>query len=159
MCDMDPLTPEEERLLADLKEALAAAQHPQRQLIVATAQDAFNYGDLEDELAHLVYDSLLEDDLVRSVRAAEVSRMVVFECQALTMELELRGREIIGQIGPPGPATVIVETSDGTLTTVQADALGCFTARASDPQGLLRFRVTRPGSSAITEWTYGPKQS
>lgn len=156
---MEPLTPDEERLLADLKEALLAAQHPQAELMIANAQDAFSYASLEDELAHLVYDSLLEGDLIGTVRAAETSRMVVFECQALTMELEIRGRDIVGQIGPPGTATVIVEASDGSMTEVQADELGCFAARASDPAGPLRFRVSRPGSSAITEWTYGPPRS
>lgn len=156
---MEPMTPEEERLLADLAEALHAAQHPQTELIVANAQDAFSYASLEDELAHLVYDSLLENDLVGTVRAADTSRMVIFECQALTMELEIRGRDIVGQIGPPGPATVIVETSDGAMAEVRADDLGCFATRVSDPTGPLRFRVSRPGSSAITEWTYGQRPS
>lgn len=156
---MEPLTPEEERLLADLKEALLAAQHPQADLMIANAQDAFSYASMEEELAHLVYDSLLEDDLVGTVRTAETSRMVIFECQAMTMELEIRGRDVVGQIGPPGPATVIVESSDGSMTEVQADDLGCFTVRAGDPQGPLRFRVSRPGSTAITEWTYGPTTS
>lgn len=156
---MEPLTPEEVRLIADLKDALLSAQHPQAELIIANAQDAFSYVSLEDELAHLVYDSLLETDLAGTVRAAETSRMVIFECQALTMELEIRGRDIIGQIGPPGPATVIVETADGAMTEVQADDLGCFTARANEPAGPLRFRVSRPGSSAITEWTYGPPRT
>jgi hypothetical protein len=154
---MEPMTPDEERLLADLKEALLAAQHPQEALIIANAQDAFSYATLDEELAHLVYDSLLEGDLVGTVRAADTSRMVVFECQALTMELEIRGRDIVGQIGPPGPATVIVETADGAMAEVHADALGCFTARVGDALGPLRFRVSRPGSSAITEWTYGQR--
>lgn len=156
---MEPLTPAEERLLADLKDALLAAQHPQTPLIVANAQDAFGYATMEDELAHLVYDSLLENDLVGTVRAAEASRMVIFECQAMTMELEIRGRDVVGQIGPPGPATVIMETADGAMTEVQADDLGCFAARAGDASGPLRFRISRPGSSAITEWTYGPRST
>jgi len=156
---MEPMTPEEERLLADLADALHAAQHPQSELIIANAQDAFGYASLDDELAHLVYDSLLENDLVGTVRAADTSRMVIFECQALTMELEIRGRDIIGQIGPPGPATVIVETADGAMAEVHADELGCFTTRVNDPGGPLRFRVSRPGSSAITEWTYGQRPS
>lgn len=154
---MEPMTPEEERLLADLKEALLAAQHPQAELIIANAQDAFSYATLDDELAHLVYDSMLEDELVGSVRATDSSRMVIFECQALTMELEIRGRDVVGQIGPPGPATVIVESADGAMSEVHADDLGCFTARVHDPIGPLRFRVSRPGSSAITEWTYGQR--
>lgn len=156
---MEPMTPEEERLLADLKDALLAAQHPRAELIIANAQDAFSYATLDDELAHLVYDSMLEDELVGSVRATDSSRMVIFECQALTMELEIRGRDVVGQIGPPGPATVIVESADGAMAEVHADGLGCFTARVSDPGGPLRFRVSRPGSSAITEWTYGNRSA
>lgn len=156
---MEPLTPDDEQLLADLKDALLAAQHPQAALMIANAQDAFSYASLEDELARLVYDSLLENEPVGTVRAAEPSRMVIFECAAMTMELEIRGRDVVGQIGPPGPATVIMETSDGVMAEVQADDLGCFAARLSDPDGPLRFRVSRPGSSAITEWTYGPGPS
>lgn len=152
---MEPLTPEEERLLADLKDALRAAQHPQAGLIIANAQDAFSYSSMEDELARLVYDSMLDGDLVGSVRAADTSRMVIFECEAMTLEMEIRGRDIIGQIGPPGPATVIVEASDAAMTEVHADELGCFIARLDSPTGPLRFRVSRPGSSAITEWTFG----
>ena len=85
---MEPLNPADERLLADLKEALRTAQHPQAELIVANAQDAFGYASLDDELARLVYDSTKEPDLVDSVRAAQSSRMVIFECQAMTLELE-----------------------------------------------------------------------
>lgn len=156
---MEPLEPEDERLLTELKDALHAAQHPQTEMIIANAQDAFSYATLEEELAHLVYDSALEDTLTGSVRAAETNRMVIFECQALSMELEIRGREIIGQVGPPGPATVIVETADGAMTEVRTDDLGCFVARAGNNAGPLRFRVSRPGSSAITEWTYGAPPS
>jgi hypothetical protein len=152
---MEPLTPEEERLLADLKDALLAAQHPQAELMVANAQDAFGYLTMEDELARLVYDSMRESEPVGSARAADTSRMMVFECEAMTMEMEIRGSDILGQIGPPGPATVILETSDGDMREVRADDLGCFTARVADPAGPLRFRVSRPGSSAITEWTFG----
>ncbi|HYI53844.1 MAG TPA: hypothetical protein VEX57_07760 [Microlunatus sp.] len=156
---MEPLTPEEERLLADLKDALLAAQHPQKELIIANAQDAFGYLTMEEELARLVYDSMLEGDPVGSARAADTSRMVIFECEAMTMEMEIRGRDIVGQIGPPGPATVILETADGAMREVHADDLGCFSARVADPGGPLRFRVSRPGSSAITEWTFGPGSS
>ena len=153
---MEPLNPAEERLLADLKEALRSAQHPQSELIIANAQDAFGYDSLDDELARLVYDSTLESELVGGVRAGEMSRMVIFECDAMTMELEMRGRDIIGQIGPPGPATVIVESSDGAMMEVKTDDVGCFSVRASNAAGPVRFRVSRPGSSAITEWTFGP---
>lgn len=156
---MDSLTPEEDRLLTDLREALLAAQHPQAQLMIANAQDAFSYASLEEELAHLVYDSLLESDPAGTVRAAELSRMVIFECPAMTMELEIRGRDVVGQIGPPGLATVSMETCNGVVAEVQADDLGCFTIRLSESYGPLRFRVSRPGSSAITEWTYGPDPS
>ena len=152
---MEPLTPEEERLLADLKDALLAAQHPQTGLIIANAQDAFSYSSMEDELARLVYDSMLQGDPIGSVRAADTSRMVIFECEAMTLEMEIRGRDIVGQIGPPGPATVIVEASEAAMIEVHADELGCFTARLDNPTGPLRFRVSRPGSSAITEWTFG----
>ena len=94
---MEPLSPEEERLLADLKDALLAAQHPQKELIIANAQDAFGYLTMEEELARLVYDTMLEGDPVGSARAADTSRMVIFECEAMTMEMEIRAATSSGR--------------------------------------------------------------
>src|SRR5687768_934629 len=139
---------DDDALLAALKEALECARHPQDGLVVANAQDAFSYSTIDDELATLVYDSLLESDLVNATRDPAETRTVVFESDALSMEVEIIGDTIFGQIAPVGERSVTVEASDGTTIESMTDELGCFSiVLAAD--GPLRFRITKQGSTTV----------
>jgi hypothetical protein len=143
---------DDDALLAALKEALDGAHHSQQELLLANAQDAFTFATLDEELASLVYDSLLEQDLV-STRAADEHRTVVFESEALSMEIEITGGTLFGQIVPEGVREVTVEGPDGFTRQVTTDELGCFTLQLP-AEGAIRFRISRTGSTTVTEWTH-----
>ena len=143
---------DDDAMLAALRAALATAQHPQHALIVANAQDAFSFSTLDEELATLVYDSLLQSEEVSLTREPDQARTVVFESAALSMELEIGEGTIVGQVAPAGEYQVRVEAADGAAVQTATDELGCFTA-AVPAAGPLRFRIARRGSATVTEWT------
>jgi len=143
---------EDDALLAALKEALETAWHPQEDLVMANAQDAFTFSRLDEELASLVYDSLLEPELVQTREATE-TRTVVFESEALSMEVEIVGDSLFGQVTPDGERHIRVEATNGRPLEVTTDELGCFRVRVPT-DGAFRLRITRSGSTTVTEWTY-----
>jgi hypothetical protein len=144
---------DDDALLAALKEALSTARHPQEQLLVANAQDLFTYPTLDQELIKLVYDSLLESGQPSATREPGDTRMMVFESEALSMEVEISGDTIFGQIAPVGRRQVRVEAADGSSAEATTDELGCFSIRL-DAGGPLRFRIGSEGSATVTEWTH-----
>jgi len=143
---------DDDDLLAALKEALITARHPQEDLVVANAQDLFTYPTLDQELVRLVYDSLLESGQASTTRDPGGTRMMVFESEAVSMEVEISGETIFGQIAPVGRRQVSVEAADGTSAEAMTDELGCFSVRLL-ADGPLRFRIGAEGSSTVTEWT------
>ncbi|GAA3621533.1 hypothetical protein [Microlunatus ginsengisoli] len=141
-------------LMAELADALHTAHHPQYDLIVSNAQDAYCGTPLEDELARLVFDSWKAEH-AGAIRSGDVRppvRTLAFECCALSVEIEVYGGELIGQVGPPGPALVSMQPSAGEMVTVETDELGCFVL-PRPPDGPLRFKVTHAGGRVVTEWT------
>lgn len=149
---------DDDALLAALKEALATGRHPQEHLIVANARDLFTYPTLDQELVKLVYDSLTESSHASTTREPGDTRMMVFESEALSMEVEISGDTIFGQIAPVGRRQVSVEAADGTSAQATTDELGCFSIRLL-ADGPLRFRIGAEGSSTVTEWTRDPPPS
>jgi hypothetical protein len=143
---------DDDALLAALKEALDGAHHEREELLLANASDAFSYAALDEELASLVYDSLLERDLA-GTREATDTRTVVFESEELSMEIEITGETLFGQIVPEGVRQVTVEGPDGMTLQVVTDDLGCFSLQVP-AAGAFRFRINRTGSTTVTEWTY-----
>lgn len=149
----------DDELLAALAQALGSARHPQSRLIVANASDAFGLSRLEEEVAALVYDSLLMP-AGDAVRSSEAARFVVFETESLSIEIEIVGDTVVGQIAPPGDFEVTVEKPGEDWLRLVTDDLGCFyfalPIKDRDPQAPLRFRITRNQSTTITEWTKLP---
>jgi hypothetical protein len=150
----------DDELLAALGEALDAAQHPQRDLVVANARDAFTYQRLDEELAQLVYDSLLDAGAGTATRAREEPRVVVFENDAISIEIEIVGDTIVGQVAPPGRVQITVEVPEQAAFQVRADELGCFSFTAASlgalSRGPLRLQIERGEDRTVTEWTRVP---
>lgn len=147
-------------LLEQLREALASASHPQRDLVIANAQDAFSFQRLDEELAQLVYDSLLDAGAQSATRAAMDPRVVVFENDAMSIEIEIIGDTIVGQVAPPTQVRITVEMPEQEAFAVQADELGCFSFTASSlgalSRGPLRLQIERDKKLTVTEWTRVP---
>jgi hypothetical protein len=111
----------EDEVFAELKRVIGDSD-PVPPEVVAAAIASRTWRRVDAELAELVYDSLVDAELVRGSRAG---RRITFEGPELTVELEVGPVSIDGQLVPPQPGRVEVRHPDGTLT-VAADDLGHF---------------------------------
>ncbi|CAA9393207.1 MAG: hypothetical protein AVDCRST_MAG75-1686 [uncultured Propionibacteriaceae bacterium] len=139
-------------LLALLGEALAESRHPRNDELMAGALAAFSYRTMDQELASLIYDSMLEPEPVGAERTLDTLRTIVFEADEVSIEIEIGDKGIVGQVVPPGRATVTAEHRDGARIQVVTDELGCFTLDTPG-RGPVRLHVITKGTTAVTEWT------
>ena len=67
-------------------------------------------------LASLTFDSAVEP--VPGLRSGSSHpRVLIFTEAHLSLELEVMADHVVGQIVPPGPGEIVVETPDGNLVT------------------------------------------
>jgi hypothetical protein len=143
---------DDDHLLAEL--SLALDEHdPVPTDATAAARSALQLGRADEELAELVYDSLDTASAVamRSEMLLE-ARSLEFLAGGFRLDVELidDDRMVLGQLDPPGPAQVALESDDGVLQTT-ADDLGRF--RFAGARGPLRVRVTMDsGQVILTPW-------
>jgi hypothetical protein len=136
---------------------LAARLDPVPPELVQAATDAFSFRDLDAELAELAFDSLLDADQATLVRSSPDRRLVSFRTAELTIDIEVTRtgpqRQVMGQIVPPGPATVEIRHRDG-VSVIDADELGRFSS-ASLRAGPLSLRLRpagHPQPVIVTDW-------
>jgi hypothetical protein len=124
---------------------------PRRAVEVAGA--AFELHGVDDELAELVADSLVDAGagVRHDGRAGSDGRLLSFEGAGLTLDVELLadGATVIGEVAPPARAVVEVRTAEGTAV-VETDDAGRFLARLG--RGPCRFRVSSGGATVVTPW-------
>jgi len=102
------------------------------------------------DLAWLSYDSSLEP--VRWLRADPgQARVLIFTTTPLSLELEVMADHVAGQIVPPGPGEILVETTDGVAVRIEADDIGFFDC-AGLPRGRIRLRCDTPTGRLVTDW-------
>ncbi|MDQ4096495.1 MAG: hypothetical protein M3144_01310 [Actinomycetota bacterium] len=148
--------PEDEKLLNQLREAGRLDPVPSE--AVAAARSIFAWRTMDEELAALTYDSLLDDRALVGIRSAEPPpRLLTFEAPALTVEVETAAsgdrRRLVGQLVPSQAARLEVRHSEGTTTAV-ADELGRF-AVDDLPAGPISLHVQGSGDTAVavtTDW-------
>jgi hypothetical protein len=145
----------DEVLLAALREALAAREAVPP-AFVAAAKNAYAWYDIDAELAQLTYDSERETEPTASLRSESASiRALSFVSANLSIEVEITGDSLLGQLIPAGPGTVEIQTSDGGTVTVPVDEVGCFTV---DPKPGHTFRLrchtesTGTQTDVLTGW-------
>jgi hypothetical protein len=145
------------QLLAMLGEALEAARDMPPEFVRA-GKAVYRPPDLDAELAALIYDSerVLADHTAREpalTRADTAAlRELTFAASGLTIELEITGGGLLGQLAPQEPAVVEVQVQDGTTGRFAADELGCFTVQ---PVPRVPFRLRcRIGTrvDVLTSW-------
>jgi hypothetical protein len=103
-----------------------------------------------NSLACLSYDSALEP--VRWMRADPgQARVLIFTTTPLSLELEVMADHVAGQIVPPGPGEIVVETPDGTSFRIEADDIGFFDFGGL-PRGRVRLRCETPSGRLVTDW-------
>jgi hypothetical protein len=142
----------DDHLFAALKEALREAEEvPPRFIEVGRA--AFAWHNIDAELAHLTYDSLLADAApAPAMRAQDASlRALTYATADLSIEIEITSDAVLGQVLPPqaGFASIMIAGGPADAGTT-VDELGFFAIRPV-PRSAFRLRcVTRSGLDVMT---------
>jgi hypothetical protein len=145
---------DDERLLAALGEAVRARQAVPNSF-VDVGKSAYAWHNIDAELAELTYDSSrpLDREAAASMRSESASiRALTFTSPHLSVELEVTASSLLGQIVPPQPGTVEVQTGAGATASTPVDEIGCF-AVDPIPAGPFRLRYrTTDGADVLTGW-------
>jgi len=113
------------------------------------AYGAFAWRTVDHDLLTLMHDSSLE--ATAAVRGDEDARTLSFAGGGLSLELEVDGSTLTGQVLLPGSMSeVTMERADGISRTARTDASGFFSL--PDASGTVRFAVEIDGTLRHTEW-------
>jgi hypothetical protein len=142
---------DDEELLAALGEAIRAREEVP-EWFVETGKNAYAWHNIDAELAQLTYDSSRDRDAVAAVRSEAASiRALTFTSVQLSIELEVAGASLVGQIIPPRAGTLEVHTKAG-VTSLPVDEIGCFSV-SPIPNSPFRLRCrTEDGTDVLTGW-------
>ncbi|GAA5052440.1 hypothetical protein [Streptomyces similanensis] len=113
------------------------------------AVEAYALHDLDARVAELTFDSLLDALPVRG--ALDVPRMLTFQAGELTVDVEVTGDGLLGQVLPPQPAAVEVLHGPRPGARLVADDLGRFAGDAP-PTGPFALRLRTGAEVVVTEW-------
>ena len=149
-----PDQPDDNEVVERLREIIERLD-PVPERLLAAALDSFTWRTVDSELAELVLDSMAEDQAAL-VRGREDVRLLSFQAAGLTIDIQVssggQGRRIVGQLAPPGPATVQIRQGSG-VTDLDADELGRFRGPLRDGPFSLKCNAgeerTRP---VVTDW-------
>jgi hypothetical protein len=143
---------DDEELLTALREALSFRRAVPADFVDA-GKHAFAWRNIDAELAELTYDSLTSVEDALSMRAETASiRALTFTSPRLTIELEVVGDSLLGQIVPGQPAVITVQPRSGASTVVDVDDIGRFLMQPM-PAGLFRLGCrTVTGMETVTGW-------
>jgi hypothetical protein len=79
-------------------------------------------------------------------------RALTFTAPGLTIELEVVGDSIVGQIVPGQSADITVQPVDGAGVILDVDDIGRFSVQPI-PAGLFRLQIrTTDGTETLTSW-------
>ena len=151
-----------EDLLGELH-GLLARLDPMPPESLDQARRAFCWRTVDAELAELSFDSLVDPGLALAVRSAadpgSELRMLGFgavvDGDDLSIDVEVEsspaGIGLVGQLWPPGAATVEIQTGSGDAAMVAVDELGRFVVEPVPP-GPVRLSVPHHGRVVNTAW-------
>jgi hypothetical protein len=141
-----------EQLLAALGEAIRARQAVPDSF-VDMGKGAYAWHNIDAELAQLTYDSQRDRRSAAVTRSETASiRALTFTSAHLSLELEVTGGSVLGQIIPLRAGTLEVQTRAGATTTTPVDEIGCF-AIEPIPDGPFRLRCrTADDTDVLTGW-------
>jgi len=129
--------------MAELR-AFFAEVDPVPPLVTETAKASLGWRRLDADLAELLSDSALEEEPYAVARGAAPVRAVTFSSGALTIDIEVHvdeeSRTLLGQLSPPAPARLEIQTTAEAPLSAETDDLGRF--RVGLPAGgPIRLRV------------------
>jgi len=103
-------------------------------------------------LLELVYDSGAVDAPVGvRDRSGGTSRTLVFQGDALGVEVEVETSSIEGQLIPPRAGRVTLRTPSGDVASVDTDDVGYFRFDVR-PDGPLRLECSNGEGACVTQW-------
>ncbi|NYJ07965.1 hypothetical protein [Petropleomorpha daqingensis] len=143
--------PDDDELLSALGEALQEEDAvPPR--VTAMGKGLFSLYSLEAELAALEQG----DKLLAGVRSTSTgARELDFTLGTLTLHVELSSRQLSGQVVPPQPGEIDVQTQGDRPRRVEVDEVGWFTV-TPPPRGEFRLLfLGADGLRAVTDWISG----
>jgi hypothetical protein len=143
---------DDDRLLVALGQALRAREAVPS-WFVETGRNAFAWHNIDAELAQLTYDSN-EDRLQATVMRSETAsiRALTFTSAHLSVELEVTGNSLLGQLFPTREGELEVHTRAGEISTTDVDEIGCFSIDPI-PESPFRLRChTADGTNVLTGW-------
>lgn len=142
----------DDELLAALRQAVLERAAVPADFIEA-GKNSFAWHNIDAELAQLTYDSVRDSDRALSLRSESAAiRALTFTCAHLSIELDVGEESLVGQIVPTQSATIKVQSRSGTETSVDTDAIGCFSI-SPIPSGEFRLHCrTDYGVEALTGW-------
>ncbi|KUM98985.1 hypothetical protein AQI88_01130 [Streptomyces cellostaticus] len=132
----------------ELRQA-ATVLDPVPAALLQLALDAYALHDLDARIAELTFDSLVDALPVRGV--PDAPRMLTFRAGAVTVDVEVTGEGLIGQVLPPQSARIEVLGGPQTARPVTVDTLGRFTSD-TPPAGPFALRLRAGGEVIVTEW-------
>lgn len=145
MTSWDDLSDEE--LLAELREAVGEAdQVTDRQREAARA--AFTWRSVDAELAELLHDSALEPV---TVRGDDSARTLSFASGPLTLEVEIDGDVLRGQVVGAAASSVVLQRAISDEQPLPVDPAGFFRVDGVGP-GPLRFVVQAGDWTLTSPW-------
>lgn len=120
---------------------------------IAAGKSAYAWRDIDSELARLIFDSALEEELSAAPVRAERAhlRAMTFTSTNLTIEIEITGESLLGQVVPMQEGEVEVITPAGKAQTGLIDDIGGFVIRPL-PVGSFRLNCRTAGGSISTSW-------
>jgi hypothetical protein len=144
----DADAPDCARVEEELRRA-AAVLDPVPPALRQLAVEAYALHDLDARVAELTFDSLVDAIPVRG--ATGTPRMLTFRAGELTVDVEVTGEGLLGQLLPPQQARIEVLSGPQAGAPLTADALGRFTCDAP-PAGPFALRVRTGGEVVVTQW-------
>ena len=138
----------DDQLLAALAEAVAETDLvTDRQREAARA--AFTWRTVDAELAELLHDSALESSGVRG--ADDAPRTLSFASGGLTLEVEVDGDVVMGQVVGASARSVVMQRSIADDQPLDVDPAGFFRIEGVGP-GPLRFVVQAGDWTLTSPW-------
>jgi hypothetical protein len=143
---------DDEELMAQVTEASRCSiPVPDQMLTAARAAFASRATDRNWVLAALSYDSVLDEDLALRGPEQDGRRVITFDAGPVSVEIELAGDRMVGQLVPPMEGDVEMMTAEGVAGRVAADSVGCFVLGRPSP-GPVRFRCRLKTGVVLTDW-------
>jgi hypothetical protein len=142
---------DDELLMSLLKEALGQeADVPAHRR--TAARGAFAWRTIDSELLSLAHDSLVGADAgVRAAPAQAEARIVSFEGSDVSLELELVGDLVTGQVLPPQSCTITTQTRQGDGPALDVDDSGFFETEAPTDRPV-RWRIELADRTLTSPW-------